>query len=236
MRTTIWLCMVLLLGVGTVHSEEAFLVLSGAEGGTIKVGQRVCSDDDLYFHHDGSFELGIGWEFLGVAPPYDGSFGEAYELGPGAVSCVSLWLSQGSDWYSGQRTDVYVWEGGVSGSPGIVLAMVSGIVFQDIPVWPDGARYDVEIATAVSGAFTVGSWGNWPGAGPGYAWLVDMDGPAGHPWTHVAEGTGVPPGWRHPNVIFGPVQSMGIGAHFVASTPAEEGTWGNVKRLFAARR
>ncbi len=237
MKTGAWAGVFLFLGVATVQSEEPFLILSGAGGGSIEIGQRICSDDDLYFHHDGSFELGIGWEYLGVAPPYDGAFGEAYELGPGAVNCVSLWLSEGGDWYTGQTTDVYVWEGGVAGSPGNVLAMVGGIVFQDIPVWPDGARFDVEIAIAVSGAFTAGSWGNWPGAGPGYAWLVDRDGPAGHPWTHVAEGTGVPPGWQHPNVAFGQVQSMGIGVHFIAGgTAIEPVTWSKVKRLFCVTR
>jgi len=128
MKTGAWAGVFLFLGVATVQSEEPFLILSGAGGGSIEIGQRICSDDDLYFHHDGSFELGIGWEYLGVAPPYDGAFGEAYELGPGAVNCVSLWLSEGGDWYTGQTTDVYVWEGGVAGSPGNVLAMVGGIM------------------------------------------------------------------------------------------------------------
>jgi hypothetical protein len=198
--------------------------------------QRLCSDDNLYTNNDGTLETGMGWQFNGVQPPYDGAFGEGYDLGPGTVECVSLWISQ-DGWNMGQSTDVYVWEGGVTGTPGNVIAVVTGIVFQDIPIWPDGGRYDVEIPVAVAGEFTVGSWGDWPGAGGGYYWLADQDGPAGHPWTHVAQGTGFPPGWQNPSPIFGPTQSMGIGVHFTGgSTPADAVTWGEMKRLFASGR
>ncbi len=238
MGIRVWLAMLLLLGVTAARSEDPVLILSGGEGGSIMVVQRLCSDDNLYIHHDGSFENGGAWAYLGVVPPYDGAFGEAYALGPGTVECVSLWICQGGDdWYQGQSTDVYIWEGGVEGAPGAVLGMVGGVFFEEIPVWPDGGRYDVEIPVSVPGPFTAGSWGNWPGAGPGYAWLMDQDGPAGHPWTRVAEGTGFPPGWQDPEVVFYPIQSMGIGVHFTAgSTPVDPATWGEIKRLFAPRR
>jgi hypothetical protein len=234
MRLLIWTSALLLMTPAASHGVGTTVLFSGAEGGTIRVMRQLCSDDNLYVHHDGTFEMGVGWEMGGVVPPYDGAFGEAFDLGPGAVQCVSLWISQ-DGWNAGQSTDVYVWEDGVTGTPGGVLALVSGIVFQDIPIWPDGGRYDVEIPVAVSGAFTVGSWGNWPDGMAGYGWLADLDGPAGFPWTHVAEGIGWPAGWQNPSLIFAPIQSMGIGVHFVSgSTPAESATWGEIKHLFVS--
>jgi len=238
MRSVLWALLVLLVAPAIACGEGATSSLTGAGGGSLRVVQRVCSDDNLYVHHDGTFEAGVAWEWAGVQEPYYGAFGEAFDLGVGTVECVSLWITQDGD-NAGQSTDVYVWEGGVTGTPGTVVALVSGIVFENIPVWPDFGRYDVEIPAEVAGEFTVGSWGNWPWAGPGYWWGVDQDGAAGHPWTYVMDGYGYPPGWQNPDDIWGPgyINSMGIGVHFAAEgTPAAPATWGAVKSLFASGR
>jgi hypothetical protein len=184
MRLIIWIPVLLLVAPASVCGEGSTEYLTGGGGGSIHVTQRVCTDDNLYVHHDGTFE------------------------------------------------------GGVASAPGNVLAVVTGVVFEDIPIFPDGGRYDVEIPAAAAGAFTVGSWGNWPDAGQGYFWLVDQDGPEGYPWTHVAEGTGFPQGWQDPEPIWGvPIHSMGIGVHFTGGgSPAVPTTWGSVKSLFAAAR
>ncbi len=237
MRLTAWAWLLLAVpsalgGNGVISS------LTGAEGGTVVTVRRLCSDNNLYVHHDGTLESAIAWEWAGVQEPYYGAFGEAFDLGPGMVECTSLWISQ-DGWNQGQATDAYVWEGGVHGTPGAVLALVPGIVFEDIPIWPNLGRYDVEIPVQVTGPFTVGSWGDWPWAGPGYWWGVDQDGPTGHPWTYVKEGYGYPPDWQNPDDIWGPgyLTSMGIGVHFTTGgTPAEPGTWGGVKSLFALGR
>lgn len=193
-----------------------------------------CSDANLLVHHDGSFENGFAWEWLGVGPPYTGAFAESYVLGPGMVECVSLWHSQ-IGLYAGQSTDVFVWEGGVTTEPGAVLAVATGIVFDTIPVWAEVGRFDVPISVAIAGEATVGSWGNWPEAGNGYFWLADSDGPQGHPWTYIAFGSGFPGGWQNPEVVFGDrINSLGIGVHFTADQPVPTRlrTWGRVKGLY----
>ena len=118
------------------HAQTS--VLLSSQPGPVRESLRLCSDDNLQTHHDGSFEAAIAWEADGVAPPYYGAFGEGYDLGPGAIDCVSLWLCQSMP-YQGQATDVYAWEGGTSGDPGAVLAMVTGMVFQNIPTWPESS-------------------------------------------------------------------------------------------------
>lgn len=228
---------VLAFAIVGANADAQPIHLDGPGGGTVRASGALCPDTNLYVHHDGDFLMGIAWDHLGVLEPYGGAFGEAFDLGPGTVECVSLWLSQVGD-YAHQSTDVYVWEGGVSTEPGAVLAVVTGVVFEDIGVWPDISRHDVEISVAVDGPATVGSWGDWVAGRLGYYWMVDYDGP-GHPWTHVAEGTGWPVGWQHPETIWGlPIQSMGIGVHFTPDdpVPVRESSWGEVKRLFAERR
>jgi len=68
MRFAFWLAAFLVTGPTIARSEEPVLVLSGAGAGSVEVTQRVCPDDDLYVHHDGSFEGGIAWQYEGVAP------------------------------------------------------------------------------------------------------------------------------------------------------------------------
>lgn len=231
------LSLAVLLGSAIPHTsdrETPFLSLSGSTGAVTLVGPS-CSDDDLLHHHDGVFESGIGWRTGGVRPPYDGAFGEAFDVGPGVVSCISLWLVQDGT-NAGQSSDVYVWDGGIAGTPGSVLAVVPGIVFGPIPIWPEIGRFDVDVSVPIAGPATVGAWGNWPDAREGYAFAADAHG-AGHPWTHIAEGVGFPPGWQHPGIVFGDVGSMGIGMHYRPDdpVPTRASSWGMVKALYAGR-
>lgn len=226
----------LLILVGPEASAQGPISYPGSHaGGTIQDRNRICADDNLHASHDGSFENGAAWEGAGVAEPYVGCFGEGYALGPGAIECVSLWITTDYDW--GPTTDVYVWEGGVSGPPGNVLAVVVNNVFPGIPIWPAIGRYDVEITALVAAEFTVGSWGNWPDGPKGYWWAIDQDGPAGHPWTYVQSDLGYPEGWQHPQAIWMfEIRSMGIGAHFAPDpVPVEDSSWGQVKRLCGGR-
>lgn len=235
LQTVLYAAGVLLALPPAAYGSGTISHLAGASGAVRDV-RRICADDNLYVNHDGTLESAVAWEFGGVQEPYDGAFGEGYDLGPGTVECVTFWISQ-DGWNQGESSDIYVWDGGVTGAPGAVLALVTGMVFEGIPIWPDFGRYDVEIAAGLTGAATVGSWGNWPWAHPGYWWGVDQNGPPGHPWTHVAEGIGYPAGWQNPDIVWGPgfITSIGIGVHFTAGgSPAESATWGAVKRLFAA--
>ncbi len=69
-----------------------------------------------------------------------------------------------------------------------------------------------EIAADVTGEFTVGWWGNWPGSLESYFVATDLDGPVGKPWTCVAPDIGHPSGWQDPGPLFGlPITSLGIG-------------------------
>lgn len=211
------------------------LTFSGSSGVVAALGPP-CSDDDLLLHHDGVFELGIGWKNDGVRPPYDGAFGEAFDVGPGAVSCILLWLSQGGGFAEGTTSDLYVWDGGVGENPGGVLGLVTGIEFAPIPVWPEVGLFEVSVPVTVAGPVTVGAWGNWPGARPGYGFAADREGD-GHPWTHIAEGIGWPSGWQHPGVVWDDIGSMGIGMRFRPDdpVPTRASSWGMVKALYDAR-
>ncbi|MCC7142406.1 MAG: hypothetical protein IT349_09925 [Candidatus Eisenbacteria bacterium] len=196
---------------------------------------ETCSGALLAVHHDGTFEGGHAWDGYGVDTPYVGAWGEAYSLGPGTVRCVVLWHSQIGE-YAGASTDVYLWSGGVTTEPDLVLAVVTGVQLAAIPVWPEVGVFEVALDASISGEFTAGSWGNWPGQYGQYFWLVDRDGPLGVPWTLVGVDTGWEPGWHLvPDVgPFGEVHSMGIGVRFEPDTPVPvaPASWGRVKRLF----
>lgn len=193
MRAVVLLAVNLLAAPPAPRAQAVVVDPTGVQSGVILASESLCPDPTLRAHHDGSFENAIAWEYTGVVEPYDGAFAEAFTLEAGTIDCVSLWLTQ-TGLYSGQSTDVYVWDGGVADTPGNVLAMVGGVVLPDIPLWPGIGRFDIEVSLAVAHDATVGSWGNWPGGFVAYLWAIDQDGPGGHPWTHVAEGIGWPAG------------------------------------------
>ena len=228
-----WKLLALLtLAAATSVRGQTIVELPGP-GGTAQTQPigPACSDDNLQVHHDGTFENGIAFEYMGEIPPYDGAFGEAFDLGPGVVECVSLWLTQDQSSYVGQPTDVYVWEGGVDSEPGDVLGVVMGVVFDEMPSWPEVGRFDIPVNLPVAGDCTVGGWGSWEGERNAYYWAVDKDGAAGSPWVHVALGIGFPEGWQNPSVIWGEVRSMGIGLHFTPDVPVAGAptSWGRIK-------
>jgi hypothetical protein len=206
------------------YSDETTVVGPGADA---------CAEGTLIYHHDGSFENGYAFDYGGVVPPYYGAFGEGYDLGPGVVTCGAYWLSTLPGYLLGHTTDCYVWEGGVEAPPDAVLGVVTGVLFSNIPNWPAIGQNDVDLNIWVPGAFTVGSWGNWPGGGePDYFWAADLNGEQGHPWCCIAPDIGWPTGWMDPSDIWDPTRSMGIGVYFEQATPVEAPTWGAVKALF----
>jgi hypothetical protein len=130
----------------------------------------------LFVNHDGSFENGYAWQYGGSVAPYYGAFGEGYDLGAGVVCCGAFWASTLPGYYFGQPADAYVWDGGAGSNPGAVLGMVPGNVFPNVPNWPTCAENDVTMGIAVTGPFTVGFWGNWPGVLCGYFCAADLNG------------------------------------------------------------
>jgi hypothetical protein len=91
---------------------------------------------------------------------------------------------------------------------------------------------DVDMNLAVTGPFTIGCWGPWPGQLCWYFFAADESGPGGHPWTRIAPGQGYPSGWQDPAVVWPNAKSMGCGVYFEQGTPVESETWGAVKALF----
>ncbi len=209
--------------------------LGYTESGTVLgPGPDACAHGTLFMNHDGSFENGYAWQYGGCVAPYYGAFGEGYDLGSAGACCGAFWVSTLPGYFFGQSADCYVWAGGVGGAPGAVLGVVTGVVFSNVPNWPTCAENDVEMHIIVSGPFTVGYWGNWPGALCGYFCAADLNGFGGAPWTNIAPGIGYPTGWNDPSIVWGPTQSMGIGVYFgdCGNTPAEPQTWGAIKALF----
>jgi hypothetical protein len=205
------------------------------QGTTIGSGPDACAWGTLYYHHDGQFENAYAWQYGGTVAPYYGAFGEGFS-DYSEVDCVALWVSTLPGWFHGQTCDVYVWADGVNGRPpGAVLGMVSGIVLSNVPNWPWVGENDISmnIYTFPYCDFTVGYWGNWPGAFAAYWCGADQNGFGGNPWTYIAPGIGYPTGWQDPSIIWGPTQSMGCGGYFgPCMSPVEAQSWGTIKALF----
>ncbi len=195
-------------------------------------GTDACASGSLIHDHDGSFETGYAWQFAGVVPPYYGSLGEGYDLGRGTIACGAYWVSGLAGFTPPYSVDCYVWNEGVGSPPDAVLGVVTGLCFDPIPNWPTVVEKDVDLAIAVTGPFTVGYWGNWPGGMCIFYCGADLDGPPGHPWTCIAPGIGYPSGWQDPSVVWGSTSAIGCGVYFEQATPAESGTWGAIKALF----
>ena len=193
---------------------------------------RECPSGELFVHHDGGFENAFCWSFDGILPPYFGSFAEGYDLGSGTVSCGAYWLTCISYYYF-NPADIYVWQGGVSGPPSAVLALVPDVSFENFWQWPQCGQNDVEIDACVLGEFAIGLWVDFSVEVCNYYVAADLDGPEGHPWTCIAPGQEWPSGWQDPSIVWGPVTSMGIGVYFdEGASPVQSATWGGIKALF----
>jgi hypothetical protein len=203
---------------------------------------------ELRYDHDGTFEDAFCFQLGGVAPPYYGAFAEAFagRREDYLIHDIVLWVTQVGDW-GGEPLDLYVWEGGMSGPPGLVLYHGSGRTLASVPMWPLVAENRLRLASPLpDGDFAVGYWADF--AGEACTWYVaaDRTGEPGHPWVNVAPGIGFPTGWHHPEVLWPPpVRSLGIGVVVVpfGTGVAErdpEGdlrgepvisTWGQIKEL-----
>jgi hypothetical protein len=232
MARLVILVAVVLLTAAPAGASNAVSLGYSDETTIVGPGTDVCASGVLIHNHDGSFENGYTWRYDGVAPPYYGAFGEAYDLGAGTVACGAYWLTTLPGFFPPQYADLYVWEGGVGSSPGTVMAVVTGINFPNIPNWPSVGQNDVDLDVAVGGPFTVGYWGPWPGQDWWFFCAADENGPGGHPWTCIAPGQGYPSGWQDPAVVWPNAKSMGCGVYFEQGTPVKSETWGAVKALF----
>jgi hypothetical protein len=215
MRKLVTLAAILCAATLTAAADDQASLGYSDETVIIGPDPDACANGVLIYDHDGSFENGYCWQWGGVDVPYYGAFGEGYRLGPGRVFCGAYWLTQIGYFY-GQTADLYVWEGGVTMSPGAVVGVVTGHVFSGIAFWPSISQHDADLNIDVTtGEFTVGYWGNWPQSGP-CAWYVaaDLDGDEGHPWTNIAPGIGYPTGWNDVSSVWGYTPSIGIGAYF----------------------
>jgi len=234
-----WKLTVLLAFLGMV------VFASGAAGvervGSVGIGHGVavhggdtdpCPPSTLMVNYDGTGEHGYCWQYGGMVAPYYGAFAEGY-AGPVLVCGVALYLTQ-IGYYTGQRTDLYVWDSdGVN--PTNVLTMMAAVsVPGSIAFWPSISQHDMLVTeTPVGTTFFVGYWGNWPGGGP-CPWYIaaDLDGFGGLPRTHIAPGIGYPTGWNDVSIVWGPTMAIGIGAWTKPITPTEDKTWGSIKQLY----
>jgi len=223
--------LLLMLATSSAVASDAVFLGQSDETTIVGPGTDACASGVLVHNHDGSFENGYTWQYGGVMRPYYGAFGEGYSLGTGTVACGAFWLTTlvGS-WPA--ASDCYVWQGGVPSQPGTVLGVVTDVVFYSIPCWPMVGQCDVDMNIAVTGPFTIGIWGNWPGAVAEYFVAADENGPDGYPWTRIAPGIGYPSGWQPVPHVWTNAKSMGCGVYFEQSTPAGGETWGAVKALY----
>lgn len=185
-----------------------------------------------FHNHDDSLEGGYCWQYGGIVPPYYGAFAEGFDLGCAQLTCASLWVTQNGYW-DGQTFDLYVWDGGVTGPPGEVLVLCPDQQMESIPYWPTFGRNDLPLSADVSGEFSLGYWAHFADCPCGWYIGSDMDGPGGFPWTCVVPGIGYPSGWQSPEVIWGFLQSLGVGGYFIEEpSPVVAPSWGAVRHLF----
>jgi hypothetical protein len=194
------------------------------------------SDDnrtDLFYNHDDSFENAYAWQLGAQVAPSFGAIGEAFSLGATTINGAVFWFTTVSDsMHAGQVCDIYVWEDGIAGEPGVVLAMIPAYLPENIGVHPTYTQHTVNFDLDVDGPFTVGFWGNWADQTAGWLIGADLDGPGGNPWTLLAPGSPYGDGWEDPSVAWGPTNSMGIGVYVGDPSPIEVTSWGEIKNLF----
>lgn len=202
-----------------------------------------CSVGTLYRNDDGSIENAYAWDLGGIAPPYYGAWGEAYDLGPGNVACGTFWFTQ-TGYHWGRGMDVYVWDGGVSRDPGPVIFLLPDVVPTFIPFWPECGENRFYIGCDVTSEFTLGFWADFSHDIQDWYVCADENGPGGYPWTCISPAQPHYTGWHHVNVVFPDCKSMVIGPLFnprdpagvdecpEGGPPAESPTWGQIKAIF----
>jgi len=184
----------------------------------------------LILNYDGTAENGFCWQYGGIVPPYYGAFAEQYS-GHTNVCGIQLNLT-GLDYPCGPF-DAYVWAD-AGGIPGQVLSLTRGLNPCPVATWPNISTHDFAIQdTWVDEFFWIGYWADHSAQPCGYYIAADTDGFGGCPTTNIAPGIGYPTGWQPTDVVWGPTQSIGIGAW------AGEGgsrivntTWGRIKDIY----
>lgn len=223
-----------LLGlVATGASAVENIGSTGAGTGIILPSQDSdpCPPSTLYLNFDGSAENGYCWQYGGIVPPNYGAFAECYDAGVNSVCGIQLLLT--GIGYPCNVFDAYVWDDG-GGFPGNVLSMTGGLNPCPVATWPSISTHDMAITnTPVTGLFWIGYWANNSAQPCGYFIAADTNGFGGCPFTNIAPGIGYPTGWNNVSAVWGPTQSIGIGAWLgVGPNPVQETTWGSVKSLY----
>lgn len=198
----------------------------------VKGGERDCQGS-LVLNFDGSAENAYCWQYAGIAPPYCGAFAECYS-GTGDVCGVQLKLT--GIGYPCTSCDLFLWAD-AGGRPGAVLTAINGYIPCPVATWPNVSTHNACVPMSpVNGPFWVGYWaGAFANQVCGYFVAADTNGFGGCPMTDIAPGLGYPSGWNDVSVVWGPTQSIGIGAWvggMCAAVPVQESTWGRIKSVF----
>lgn len=181
---------------------------------------------------DGSYEDGYSWQYGGLVSPTYGALAECYQ-GQSTV-CGAFFDFTGVGYFETGLIDVYVWVDD-AGRPGAVLCARFSAHPPSLPMWPDFARFHVDLPECCTGdAWWVGYWGDWPGQQSMQYVGADLDGPGGCPMTNIAPGLGWPSGWQSVDLVWGTTAALGIGAEVqpCLPVPTQTSSWGSVKRLY----
>jgi hypothetical protein len=194
--------------------------VSGEYDGSVGYGHGIelpnsdpipCPHASLVLNFDGSAENGYCWQYGGILPPFYGAFAECGDFGAGKTICGIELLLTGLG-HPRIPCDLYVWADG-GGLPGNVLSMTPAVDPGEVPLWPSVRAHNLPIAeTRVEGVAWFGYWANYNHRPCGYFIAADTNGIGGCPYTNVAPGIGYPTGWNAVGVVWGPTQSIAIGA------------------------
>jgi len=231
MKTSVILFSLICVLAGVANAVQNFGSVGKGHGVVVpKEDSDPCPPSVLFLNFDGSAENGYCWQYGGIVPPYYGAFAECYD-GTGTICGIQLHLTGIGN--PCNTLDAYVW-GDQQGVPGNVLGMTTGLNPCPVATWPSISTHDIAITgVAVSGAYWIGYWSDNSAQGCGYFVAADTDGFGGCPMTNIAPGIGYPTGWNNASTIWGPTQSLGIGAWLGSGPPPNptvNTTWGRVKQ------
>jgi len=248
-RTAQRVCLCLGVAAGLSLSPTAatgsFSSLGPCEETTTLATEPPVPPRELRCHHDGTFEDAFCFQLGGVSPPHYGAFAEGFagRREDYLIEDIVLWVTQ-VGYHGDEPLDLYIWEGGVLGPPGLVCYHASDRTLQNVPMWPLVAENHLNVAVPLpEGSFSVGFWADFSQMCCTWFIAADRSGEPGSPWVNVAPGTGFPSGWRHPEILWSPpVRSLGLGVTVVpfgTSVPEpaprealQASTWGQIKRLY----
>lgn len=217
--------------VSTAGAVENHGSVGAGHGVILPSGDSNPCNGILCINFDGSAENGYCWQYGGIVPPYYGAFAECCDTGSGNSVCGIELLLTGVGYPCGPA-DLYVWDGS-SGIPGNVLSLTTGVNPCPVATWPSISTHDFAITpTPVSGVLYVGYWANFSQQPCGYFVAADTNGFGGCPYTNIAPGIGYPTGWQNVSAVWGPTQSIGIGAWLGEGVPTQNTTWGQIKKFY----